>query len=66
MIPETQHSKSPGPQPGIARGIFQMVIGVLSAIQLDNNPTFKANKIHYVRAQGLLSPELEAIYLTPA
>jgi len=62
VIPKAHHAIIPGSQPGIADSI-RLGVGVLPAVELDNQSMPAANEVADVRTDWPLPDELGARYL---
>jgi hypothetical protein len=60
VVPESQYTKSPGPQIVITRFVPQ-VLGMLPAIDLNNQLAAKACKVNDIRSDRHLSLEVVSI-----
>ncbi len=65
-IPESQDPETVSPKHFISMTVLRRLIEMLTAIQFDDNPCFKANEVADVDPEGMLPPELEPIQLSPA
>lgn len=60
MVPKPHYSESPRLQILRTGAVLLNLRGMLSAIQLHDEPTFMADKINYVLANGVLPSKLES------
>ena len=63
MIPESKNDKSLLAQPIIPLPIIVMLIGMLSAVDLDNNSLLQTDKVDDVDSDWLLPAKLETVEL---
>ena len=60
-VPETQDAKPIGSQEIVSPGVVRRVLGVLAAVEFDNDSGFEADEIADVATDWTLSAELEAV-----
>jgi hypothetical protein len=61
VVPKSQHDKLLAAKPIIPHRIFFSLIGMLAAIQLNNQTVFEANEIDNIGTNRHLPPELVAL-----
>jgi hypothetical protein len=64
MIPESQHPKTLLVKPVGSPCVLVDLFRVLSAIQLDDQPSLEAHEVSNIGSDGRLSAKLAAIHLT--
>jgi hypothetical protein len=65
VVPESQHALALTLEPFGSLGV-RLVVGVLTAIGLDNQMMLGADEVDDISADGVLSPELETGQTPPA
>jgi len=62
IVPKAHHDIALFFKPGISLFVFEDLVrqGVLTAIQLNNESSFKAHKVNNIPANGMLAPKLHA------
>jgi hypothetical protein len=66
IVPVPHDTKPLRLQPGIALGVGGNALRVMTAVQLNDQLLFKADKVNDIRPYGLLPPELVASKLASA